>query len=301
MVINPEGILVAKTGRVDSVHLASMIGGKIPKLPYSYSESEPKKNDTYNTDIPLLTNGIEANGGNDTGYVFRSLLSLANDETPAIRGIDLYGSRYQSMIKRGRIELLHNKIDGLLQTAYFGTNDWSPHSKLYDTLYPRIVWNTRSVIDKERKYCYSVSMPAKISSAAQIMKVMRNDLENYFNITGHVEVREMPVYYLAVSDPKKFDKLKTTNNAESQKSKSEINGMHYANKPMSLFYKVLTLAMKLDAPAYNDTGYDGNVTVEFEANMGQPDEIKAALERYGLKISKGTKKMKIIVVTDPSN
>jgi uncharacterized protein (TIGR03435 family) len=299
LVVNPDGIIVEKTMGVNSEQFTALLNGEKVKFDRAYSASEPIESNTYKINIPLLTSGAPANGGNDTGFVFRSVLTKPTDGMPYVMEFDTTNEASKKLIQQGRVEILHGHLKDLYFAAYFGVNRlWKFDDRRYDTLYPNFVWNAKAKLDLKSLWAYSLSAPATKSNSESLMKMMRNDLENYFGVKARTEIRKVPVYYMEVDDKVKFNTLKAVNSEGKMVHRMEFTKMHFENCPMYIFSRVLSWYMKLDIPVFNNSDYNGKITMDFISTMADPQNVRDNLKNYGLKLTKGEKEMKVVVIED---
>jgi thiol-disulfide isomerase/thioredoxin len=304
-VIDPNGIIRAKTLHLGKDDLTALMEGRKPVLLRSFSRSEPRPK-IYNDSLPLLTTGKMANGGNDTSYLYRSVLVLhkfAQTAMPQVTShlVRLFDSSYQN-IQHGKLEFFGEHLDALYLAAFFGANNWTVWD---DDLYPSKAFNLiLEMKDKEAfkalqktRYAYSLSVPVERASPEFMMKAMRLDLEKYFGYKAVKEVRDMPVYYMEVADRAKVEKLFSAKPGKSSLD-GNINGRMMRNMPMAEAYQYLTAPMHLDIPVLNNIGIDRAIDMDFKADMMDSSSIIKNLENFGLKLVKGTKKMEVIVLRD---
>jgi peroxiredoxin len=63
LVVNPMGVIVAKTNYIDSIQFANLLRGGLPTFNYAYSRDEPAKGTSYDLNVPMLAS--EKNSENE--------------------------------------------------------------------------------------------------------------------------------------------------------------------------------------------------------------------------------------------
>lgn len=307
ILIDPQGVVRAKVTNLDSVQIGEFLAGRVPATDRSFSYGEKMQSLDYNFDLPFLTAGREANGGVDTDFIFRSLISKATDRTIQ-RAVDLDRQDWPANMdyrKTGRFEVFNTDLSRLYRIAYFGKPHWDSYDSLaYNQWSPTIVWNTTDsalyVGRRPQRYTYSLSIPPSMATKETVMRMMRNTLKNCFGHTVSVERRNVPVYFLEVVDPKKAKRFISQTSVPKQKDRIRT-GILISGKPFRDFSRMLAAKLYLDAPLIDNTQIGGNVEIDFKADFLNKKDVYRQLLANGLEIKKGKKEMKVIVVNDESD
>ena len=300
LIIDPEGTIRAKVQNIDSLQLEKLMSGKKVNFRRSFSYQEPASGEYYNQSLPYLTNGKDANGGIDTGFLYRSLLAVSNQNTP-IKVIDLTAKGYinhkQELQSTGRLEYLDVSLRTLYMSAYLGTNGWLPSdSALYGKMWEDIIFEgglPKEFLD-HFKYNYSLNIPRSKASREEFIRVMQNDLNNYFGFQARLEQRLMPVYLLEVFDKKKVTDF--VHGKTQQRDHTFKGGILLDNQPFANFIQILANSLGKTTVLLNNTNIKGNVTLNFRADMFFAEKIIESLTNYGFIVKKELKEMSVLVV-----
>ncbi|PTT04257.1 hypothetical protein DBR11_00040 [Pedobacter sp. HMWF019] len=297
LVIDPKGVIKAKTYLINEQQLSSLIKGEPTQFVRSYSRSEPLKRYTYKENLPFLTNGVAANGGNDTSYLFRSLLKVSDDSMPPAKIVRFKGNR-RTTFENGRLEVFYYSLLNLYQLAYLGMDSWEIWEEdFYERYATKLYLNLKDSTDykllNKKQYSYSLSVPKNKSTPEFLMKVMQSDLENYFGFKAKVIKKMLPVYYFEVDNEDLF-KRKILNAHYNGNYGDSYGSFIAKNISLTDFMKNLSIMMNLDLPTFNHTGLNPKINVEFVANRLDGDDLQKKLSNYGLKLVKGVKELEVI-------
>jgi thiol-disulfide isomerase/thioredoxin len=299
LVIDPLGVLKYKTMHIETDQVRKILRGEDPNLIRSFSRSEPRLNAVYNPNIPLLTTGGASNGGIDTNFLFRSVLTKNSDEMPPYTVTNLYASNDPS-VSRGRLEVFNYSLKNLYQVAFFGAeiyrsdDDYSKRSLDIQYGSEGVKKAAENIVDH---YCYSLSIPKIKSTPDFLMKSMQLDLERFFGFKGRIEKRDMPVYYMELTDTVKANGL-IAKASEVTATNGNYDHREFVNYPFEEFRNVLSAMMHIKIPVINNTGISNNITINIQANMTDINDVLSKLPNYGLKMVKGVKKMDVIVLSE---
>lgn len=299
-VIDENGVIRYKTSRVDDAEVSLLLKGGKPSFPRAYSIGEPKANFAYNERVPLLTAGIESNGGIDTAFLFRSLLTPYNEAMPDNpTTVNFDKNRPQNAIATGRFEIFRQFPERLYTAAFFGVNTLQTiESGIYDSLHPTVIWNIKNQNFTKELYSYSLKVPKERASKELFMKCLQQDLEKTFGYKASVQKRMMPVYFIEIDDDKKAKKLISPDQSAKRDGAITTDRIHIVNAPLIVLLNNLDKVIKFDAPVRNMTGITENINIDFRTNFASPDVIMENLKKYGLRVIKRDKEMKVIVVED---
>jgi len=288
VVIDPVGIVRGVTYGIQQTDINNLIDGKLLHLPDVRLEAK------YNQNLPLLTYG---NGGPDSGFLFRSLLSEWNPSLPDLTPAGI------EKLHNNRFEVMRKSVDLLYKYAYLGKLYITCDDSLYGKVYPFLVLNVRdsSLFQPnwetgKNLFCYSITVPTKKIDRCFIMTAMQRDLQNYFGYKIEIESRMMP-YWSLVSMDNTASKLRTKG-GESQIKNLSHGGFTCTNCSISNLITVLSGYFQNDSPFLDDTGIKSNIDISIDALLPDFDDFNAALQRYDLRLIKNKKEMKVIVVKD---
>lgn len=302
MVVSPEGIISAITTRISAVQIDALINGKATTFDKYFTVSDLSKNYKYNSNLPFLTNGIEANGGNDTSYVFRSMLSQTDDKTPdapTIRLFDFGAPFRRTNLSDGRLECFKFKLLNLFRLAYFGVSDWDQwDQEIFSKYNEQIILSSSDSAKFLQKaattFVYSLTVPKDKISPSFIMKIMQNDLENYFGFKAVIVKSEIPVFYMEVADQIKFKQLMTKGGKSS--SSISYDQMLLIDRPVGDLVRHLSGLLRLDLPAFDNTNAGFKIDIDLRANMLDEKDVASQLKKFGLKFVNGKKEFETLML-----
>jgi thiol-disulfide isomerase/thioredoxin len=311
LVVNPEGIIKAKTYSIDSLILAQLISGKNPAYKYAFSEGEQRLDYSYKMSLPLLTNGKISNGGLDTSFIFRSILTKWSNKMP---NGTFYGFMKNTGTshnqKAGMAEALGLDLPTLIRIAYTGYTNWSQENPLYYTFNANLILNVKdrskfgegNKATGENLYSYSIisqSLPDSI-----LRQNLLNDLEKNFGFKSHIELRSVPIYKLVVVDNEKVQIIRSKEKKLSFNYDNATGRFVIKNYPMhrlsGLLQKSVLFKYNLKAAPIivDSTGIKYNIDLIMDANYFDFANVKMVLNKNGLDLVHSEKPMKCIVITD---
>jgi hypothetical protein len=248
----------------------------------------------YDYRLPLLVNG---NGGNETDFMYRSLL-LKTDKS---------GGGYPGEIRLddfGKFEVLNTDLNCLYMYAYTGKYPyWGPSDSLYGKFWPKVIFNI-SDTDKLKYtneirpdlYSYSLIVPKEKGKSSYLMSVMQSDLEKYFGYKVSIETRKMPYWKLIVSNREKI-KFNVKGGPSYITPGRTVTGFSVSNYPMKDFMFLLPDGSG-GMPLYDETGITDNIDITMDCIMTEMDQVKKGLHANGLDLIQGEKEMKVLVISE---
>lgn len=298
LVIDPKGIIRAKTLHIDSTQLAALLAGKLPKFERSFSMNEPAGNDSYDKKAPLLTNnGSIVNGGYDTDYIYRSMLVPYDKATmPYFSLQDLTRIDFTKPIN---IEVFGYPIADLFRLAYFGKNFWSKKFNQED--YLKVLNETgNKALDKkleEDRYAYSLRIPPT-ESIPSLLAVIQEDLKRVFPYRAKLETRNFPIYKITVNDAVKLNRLlKDKKDGKETKSEPYDGVWKVKNMDFNQFIDGLAKKMYVDGPVIEEIGVKNKfIDVDFQSDLQSKESIIKGMEKMGLKVELIQKPMRVLVL-----
>lgn len=294
IVVDPHGKVKGITYTLTPDNIQDLIAGREPGLP-KMDDTIDKTIARYNSREPFLTNN---NGGSDTGFLYRSLLSNWNMSIPYEDPVSI------NNIHDGRYEALRMGVGALYKVAYFGFSTWSSEDSLYDDCWSIPILELKdsslfkpSYTSAKNLFCYSLSMPAAKANRQTLMAQMQRDLSGYFGYEARIEIKAMP-YWKVVSVGDATVKLKAKGDSTFCKIIPNA-GLELKNNPLSTFIRVLAADHEGGPPIIDETGITNNVDLKLSCLMTNLSDVKTALNRIGLDLIKGEKEMKVLVIRDP--
>jgi thiol-disulfide isomerase/thioredoxin len=307
LVVNPEGIVVAKSREIDSALLNGFITGK--KLPYShaYSANERTPRSGYNFNLSLMDQGDLTKTKIDTAAYCRSIFEKWDFSMPGYR---YYGfSDHNQLYGSKRAELIGFDLPSMLRTAYFGDPNWGWDDPRYTTVNPELILEVKDPHmfgyknDATGEHTFSYSLVGYGTDSKKKRERLLDDLENSIGFKSKIEVREVPVWKIIVVDKNKLEKIKAKGGETIAELNETTSEYKVKNLPVSqltnvliktldafLYYK--TLPVVVDA-----TGLKINIDLALPS-FYDFSKNRLALRKVGLDIVQETLPMKSIVIQD---
>lgn len=307
IIIDPKGIVRAITTSADSLKLRQLMAGQSPVFKNAdYADDKQKLTlFKYNSNSPYLVNN---NGGIDSEFLFRSLLTKWNPGNPS-RFSPIKDNPWD--IKRGVFELLSGSLIDLYMLAYYGkTKITREDSGSYGVFFSMPIFEIKNMdllnTDRatgENLYCYSLKVPPEKATEKYIMQVMQSDLKNYFGYEVCIEAREMPYWRLIATDEGR-NKLKTRGGETKAISITPWQKASFKNYPMKKLIALIeyyTDGTLNDEPLLDETGITTNVDIDLDWVKGDYTYIRKALQINGLDLVPGRRQMKCFVIREPKS
>ncbi len=312
IIVDPDGVVRFTTGELKRSDILDILSGKTPTLEKMYTGKLQAHMRKYNFHAPLLTNGLNGNGGSDTGFFYRSILTFWNDSQPG------WNIRYL----KGSFEAYCLDLTNLYKLAYLGKADWGDlDTVFYGKFYYEPLLLTKdslffhtsgsysvSQIDRLHTFSYSLTLPGlnpdwpRISDndKNKIHHILQRELSLNFPYVATVEKHKRRVYRL-ISNPNIKSKVRTTGGIPSVIShKSE--GIQIKNAPFKVFKNWLALYFPhwRTSIIIDETGLDnfGNVDINFDCKMEDYSSIVKELKKIGISLVADEKEMNVLVIRD---
>jgi hypothetical protein len=288
VVVDPKGIVRGITTHVNSGNIRDFLAGKPVHLLKAYKMDERKS--TVDINIPLLT---YENGGSDTSFLYRSLLTKWNESM---------GYRNVWYPSDGKCELIGFPLYRLVGNAYTGKFfPIEPTDSLYGKLFPKPELEIKDSSlfeydDLDGKYCYSLVTPGRKFNEQFFIRNLRGDMMNYFDFSVTIEVRKLPYWKLIVREEAKA-KLQTKSN-EAVSEDLDHAGLIIKNCPVQRLIGAIWYYNQQSPPIVDETGIEGNIDITINALLTDFSDIQRALKEQGLDLVAGEKEMKVVVVRD---
>ncbi len=325
IVVDPTGIIRAKTYSIDSISINAFLNGKIPSLASYQLHADDKEIYKQKEAISKLKMSDEsvASSQGDSLFKFKSLLTKW--DSSMYRRIDGVGFNSKKPIVKPdglQAEIIGQDLYSLLRLAFTGRGEWwSEAHELYGSFSTNIfveIKNRQLNFKGNRKtgenmYAYSLLVPPSMYSPEYMRKIFREDLQRYFVFVATVMTRKMTVWRLIISDNEKVEKLRTKGEklpSISYKSKNMYQGFSCKDCAFeSLVQNISNVTIRASmynfnpdiyVPFIDETGINYRIDISLGEDVYMKDfnEVRKALNKNGLDIISGEKEMKVIVVTD---
>lgn len=297
IVIDDRGIVRAITLSLTSSNISDLLSGKKPLLQKVFSKDENEVFE-YDSKKPLLTYG---NGGIDTSFIFRSLLVPWNSSITDFRVEAISQAVSKVFGGKKKFEALGCNLETLYSYAYFGVD----RSRYGDSLYGKIHnWPILEIKDSSKfigdyptgknMYSYSVILPEEKGSVSFIEQTMQKDLGGYFGYSVSVETRKMPYWKLIVTGSGK----KSLIPEDSIQSRPFIPQSTLYVKSIRNLMAILWAYNQSGPPFIDETGIEKSIFIYEDVILTNLNDVRRAINKYGLDIVKGEKEMKVLVFRD---
>ena len=255
---------------------------------YDPEEHKPIAFDAYR---PFLTNG---NGGEDTNFLFRSVLSKWQPGMPTS-----FMSRLTFLPGTSTFQMLNVSRDDLYIFAYLGKSKWGVRDSLYGKAFPKaiVLDDTVNSAGKE-KYCYSFTMPRDQADIKVLQRALRNDLETYFGLEVEITTMKAPYWSIQIK-PENVKRVQTKGGPRD--GFVDHAGMSLRNVPLSLIVRNLEVSRVDEFQYIDDTGLTCNVDIEILADMTSTINERKALQKAGFEVVKAEKEMTVVLLKKPAS
>lgn len=299
--ITKQGIVQAITNTVDETQLEAFARGEtFNHIDYSAKGKDILRN--FNPDRDFFAAGKTYT---DPSSIQKSVLMRWRAGLP---NYIPHEELYESPLKDVKyLQLIGRDLAGLYRLAYFNkTSLWGPMDTIAYGKYhysPVLEIKDASPFNSdydlgENLFCYSQILPKEKRSEENMIRVMQNDLENFFSYKATVETRLMPYLSLTCSPGAKHRlQSKTTQHT----LKVDMKSLKATNISISELIQVIIYYNGLvarDLPLLDETGIEGTIDISIDAILTDLHEVKLALNRAGFKVVKKKKLMKVIVIKD---
>ena len=198
----------------------------------------------------------------------------------------------------------------LYNYAYWGRNFWLPSdTAFYGKIwaFPILELRDSSLFNFDYKddvgkgtYNYSLKIPDERVSLKAITNEMQRSLEYVFGYKPSIENREMPVWKLIAKRGAEL-KLRTKGGSPFFSGGNVVAGFTIRNHSMDEFLALATcnLPNEQRLAFINETGIPGNVDIRIDTDMTNYQDVREALQQYGMDLVKGKKEMKVLVLKNP--
>jgi thiol-disulfide isomerase/thioredoxin len=250
---------------------------------------------------------LSGNGGSDTNYLFRSILSNWDRKCYWVSDV------FISATNGNRLNEIGMNLDMLYRLAYGDTVMTVSPPEIGEIAGTQLnhygQWANQLVLETSRKsifdfdfnipkniFSYSLEIPNFSPSAERLQHIMQHDLNNYFNYDVTVEKRKMPCWIL-VSNGMLSSTLRTMGGNPS--ITSDNTQFILQNEPINYIINILWYYNQGGLVFFNETGIDYNIDIGMHCIFSDFEDVKKELNRNGLDLIKAEREMKVIVIRDP--
>ncbi|WP_158559252.1 TlpA family protein disulfide reductase [Deminuibacter soli] len=298
VVVDPDGIVKGIGGGIDRNQIAAYLRGESPVLFKAVRAHEIRFPTAYNPSAPFLIHG---NGGADTGYLYRSVLTMYADSVtfryphhiaefkPALRKFEVLGADLKDLYKYAYLGRAGWDIE---DTGFYGKVAYQPILDIKDS--ENFIGDK---VYKKNLYCYSLTVPRDKVKDSFLMRKMQYDLMGYFGYKASVVERMVNCWTLVVDDSVKM-RASLTNKPHGIEKLSEYG--YAANLSMKDLMSNLVIMNSRwpDPPFVDETGITSNIRLVFDSGWDDFSDAQRALAKSGLKLALTKKRMKVLLIQD---
>lgn len=250
----------------------------------------------FDKNNPLLING---NGGNDTSYLFRSLISFWEKGKGAPAGVNVAPKKMGS---KGSYQLIGANITGLYLLAFWGYYTESPDVYITPQFSSKALEIINQRFRQNRRFNYSIEMPVSLANTKSMMKIMQNDLSALFGLEAKIVHKNMPCYLFVVTDPKKVSRYIGNSGPYELQYGVDYIIQKFKNAPAEEVMK--TIRQNILYPkgiiTYNETGLKDNLTMNLKIdNLNDIESVRKSLQKIGLDLKPTEKLMRVLEIDKP--
>jgi len=294
LLVDPDGIVRQRAYMTEHL-LEQFLDGKSPKVPpvgiYPYDfENDPLMPNDHNK--PFLVNN---NGGRDDQFSYRSLISEFDCTTQH----DCGPTEDDKMKNTGQFSMIGWPILFLYNYAFFGSLH-PPSNEFASTAVE--IRSKDSILFKyadyigstcENAFSYNLNMPPSKINKEKVMKIMRQDLENYFGFSAGIEERAFSGWKLLALDK---NKLKSKGGKKEVRRTSTTQDYFARNISWDDFLN----DFRRDGfrEFIDSTGITGNIDINLRCSFVIRQEKLDALRANGLAMVPVSVTKKVLVIRD---
>ncbi len=271
----PHSVLIDRNGKVLAItQLKNITASVIEKIIAGEAIDLPLKKD--NMDFNIFEDDYFNVDPNTKSYF---VLQPGNPNVP---GFSQWGNggfshkrRYSSLnTSISNMYLAAFQIKSRQRLAYQEENPW------YD-----------NYENPKNRYCMDLIVAEKDS--ARFHEIFREKLDEALDIKARIEIREMKVFLLKKHDSKPFSAKKV-----EKKGGGSSRGDYFkmAGVPVENFSNYLETHGITSMPVVDDTGIEGLFQFDFSFLPGDKESFNEAMEKLGLKLEKGIRKIEVLVL-----
>jgi thiol-disulfide isomerase/thioredoxin len=296
VLVNPAGLVYSITGGsdMDSAKIRQMLDGERPIF---RSKTYARQ---FNWEKPLHVN---SNGGSDSGFLYRSLLTRYVDEDPYT---PVYIGVYYKKNKIG-FQVIGAPLSRLYHYAYIGEiNMGFCEDSLYGKVSPNLVLEIvdsaifkPDFIKMRNLFNYSLFVPLGKENTNYLMQVLQRELKNCFGYEVRLENREASCWLLKM----RRDTMVSLKSKELIKLDSVTPmGIRIKNGTLNELILGISEYCPLERLSiYDETEIDYPIDIQINALLTNFREVQQELNKKGLELVRGKKMMKVIVIRDPAS
>jgi thiol-disulfide isomerase/thioredoxin len=301
IIVNPSGLVEVMTSGITKSQLEAIMKGGRPSMYRYVLDTEQAGKRRYNIELPYLTNGVEANGGSDTAFMFRDILSGADPEA-----LELQGFRFRG----GTFDISDESLVDLYEIAFIGALVWDYTDTMrYGKFWPNPIVEVADSAHQTAlaaRYSYSLTLyktaERRFSHGSQedlkkLEGILQRDLALNFPYKVELIDTMVSVYDLIVTDSAKAKGL--SSKGGSERFALAPGQIDVVNVPIAEFAgRILSRTRQFYVYVENRSGIIGNIDFSVDGLTGEVEHVNAALAKVGLRLEPERKLVKAVVITD---
>jgi thiol-disulfide isomerase/thioredoxin len=257
---------------------------------HSFLAHQKKDNLLFNKEKPLF---IDGNGGGVTTFLYRTII------TPKIEGLgNATGIQRDNNGSIVRFYMLNNSLLFLLRNAWPEELNVDANRIIVEGIKSANLLNDRE--PSNTLYCYDLNIPP--SSAKALQKIIRQDVERYFNLTVSATYRTKKC--LVLRGGAEFNRFVTKGERPDMDIAESSIKKFIQNKPVKVFVDFINNLPHLNnVPVIDNINLSANidVTLPYDIYELNTSEVIDYLKKTGIEVSRESRKIKCSIITDTSS
>ncbi|MFT3824402.1 MAG: TlpA disulfide reductase family protein [Chitinophagaceae bacterium] len=235
----------------------------------------------FSVDAPFLVNN---NGGNDSMFLYRSIISGYIDGIGSITGNNGLPSKGAN-----RLFFYNTSIANILQFGYYDELPENKNLWLFEGSKEDSSLLKTKIINKENEYknlyCYELIIPT--SPVQKIREYVKADINKFFNLEVHPSVKKINCYLIKLTSE---DSLTIA----AQEDPTTLNNNYYSFSSLGSFIRYLNTVFS--TPFITEVSDDKKIKIIISKSITSEKLLITALSQIGWKISLEQKDLKVAVI-----
>jgi thiol-disulfide isomerase/thioredoxin len=226
----------------------------------------------------------------DTNLQYSSSLSSYRKGWPALMD---FGS---GIFKNRKLTIVNNPIVNLFRMAYSGTAYRYTKGGVYlGYPYNRTLVEAKNPeywVNPGNVYCYEQIMPD--TNASDNLKMMQQQLELLLPLKAKLENRNMPCYVI-IQEGKPRQHIQPADSLFQQSPLHLVMHNQTSGKLAEVLNRYLGGKKNI---IVDETGISHPISLELKTQLNNLDQVKTALQPWGLALKPATRNIEVLVITD---
>lgn len=299
----PHYVWIGTNRKVKAITSAKEITAEnIEKILHNEATAMTMKKDFFNDRFLELADNIPINNiiqystfikGKQAGLkTVNQLRTQRNGGNEIRRGIAMRNMTVLEMYQRTYARIRKDRLGLELYEGKRTILEVTDSSKL---IAPRATGPFKDNWEKENLYTYDLFVP--MSDADSLYSYIFRDLNHYSGYYGRIEKRK--VKCLALIRTSKEDKIKTGGGQPEYELYQGTKHQYIKNYPVSQFVlDGLNRISWITMPVFDETGYTGNIDIEFTTEYTDLKSLREALKKFDLDLQEEERELEMFVLTE---